>query len=136
MCSNNVPVSHCKDITIFDITNNFIKNEGKEIGHPISPSNPNQNTEQHCGFDQQASEHGRKNVLPVEACAVNQLLDEGEDEHADSPSERKEQHSPMRHLMRLEYHGNGNKCAGESSDAEVSPLVCSPSGEKGLEIIE
>ena len=71
----------------------------------ISPSNPNQNAEQHCGFDQQTTEHCRKDVLPAEARSVNQLLEEGEDEHADSPSERKEQHYSMRHLMRLFFKG-------------------------------
>ena len=117
-----VPVSHCKDTHNLDKTNNFFK-EDEEKGDQasdllcpklsellyknpqISPSNPNQNTEQHCGFDQQAAEHGRKDVLLAEARSVNQLLEEGEDEHAGSPSERKEQHSSMRHLMRLFFKG-------------------------------
>ena len=65
----------------------------------ISPSNPNQNTEQHCGFDQQTSEHSRNDIHPREACTVNQLLEEGGDEDANCSSERKEQHPPRRNLM-------------------------------------
>ena len=153
MCSNNVPVSHCKDTYYFDKTNNYFKKvKEKETrclvssirnlpsystkNPQISPSNPNQNTEQHCGFDQQTSEHSRNDIHPREACTVNQLLEEGGDEDANCSSERKEQHRPMRHLMCLEYHGNGNQGAGKTSDSEVSPLVKSPSGEKCLEIVE
>ena len=42
----------------------------------------------------------------------------------------------MRNLMSLEYYGNGDQGAGESSYAEVRPLVKSPIGEKTLEKFE
>ena len=95
-----------------------------------------QNPENRSGLDQKASEHCSKNVLPAEARIVNHLLEEGEDEHADSPSERKEQHPPRRNLMLRQNHRYGNQCAGESSYSEVRPLVKSPIGEKTLEKIQ
>ena len=98
--------------------------------------NPHQNPENRSSLDHQASEHCSKDVLPAEACSVNQLLEEGEDEHADSPSERKEQHPPRRNLMLRQNHRYGNHCAGESSYSEVRPLVHSPIGEKTLEKFE
>ena len=93
------------------------------------------NPENRSGLDHQASEHCRKDVLPAEARSVNQLLEEGEDEHAYSPSERKEQHPPRRNLMLRQHQSDGNHCAGKSSYAEVRPLAHSPIGEKTLEKI-
>lgn len=93
----------------------------------------NHNPENRCDLDHQASEHYRNDVLPREARSVNQLLEEGEDEHAYCSSERKEQHPPRRDLMLRQHQSDGNQCAGEASYAEVRPLVKSPIGEKTLE---